>query len=89
MQSCKPVAATWQGVCGSYNLALDGVIVGSVVREIRSSDGDHIWHAKLLNDPQPEKRPLPFHKIDHTFGSLQAVVAWLGDAEVTSNTRAA
>ena len=74
---------------GSYDLTRDGVIVGSVVREIRGGDEDHIWHAELLDDPAPEKRPLPFYKIDHTFGSLQAVVAWLGGAEVTSNTPAA
>ena len=74
---------------GSYDLALDGVIVGSVVREVRGGDGDHIWHAELLNDPPPEKRPPPFSKVDHTFGSLQAVVAWLGEAEIDTNTRAA
>ena len=55
---------------GSYDLALDGVIVGSVVREVRGGADDDIWHAELLNDPPPEKRPPPFSKIDHTFGSL-------------------
>jgi hypothetical protein len=71
----------------SYDLALDGVIVGSVVREMRSGDGDHVWNAELLDDPPAEKRPPPFSKVDHTFGSQQAVVAWLGDAEGARNTR--
>ena len=47
------------------------------------------WHAKLLDDPPPEKRSPPFNKVDHTFGSLQAVVDWQGYAEVACSTRAA
>lgn len=62
---------------GSYDLVLNGEIVGSVVREI-AAGGDPVWHAELLDDPPPAKRPHPFSKIDHTFGSLQAVTMWLG-----------
>lgn len=70
---------------GSYDLVLGGEIVGSVVREVRGGTGSDIWHAELLDDPAPEKRPPPFSKIDHTFGSLQAVVSWLGDPAVSSS----
>lgn len=71
---------------GSYDLVLDGRVVGSVVREVRAGDDD-IWHAELLDDPVPGKRPAPFSRIDHTFGSLQAVTAWLGSAAVIGNIR--
>ena len=72
---------------GSYDLALDGMIFGGVVREVRGGAGDDIWHAELPDDPAPEKRPPPFSRVDHTFGSLQAVVAWLGDAGENSSKR--
>ncbi|WP_264046181.1 hypothetical protein [Methylobacterium flocculans] len=71
----------------SYDLVLGGAVVGSVVREIRDGIGDDIWHAELLDDPAPEKRPPSFSRIDHTFGSLQAVVAWLQQIKVTDNIR--
>lgn len=66
---------------GSYDLIFAGEIVGSVVREVRDGE-DSIWHAELLDDPPAEKRPHPFSKIDHTFGSLQAAATWLEDAKV-------
>ena len=72
---------------GSYDLVLGGEVVGSVVREVRGGAGDDVWHAELLDDPAPEKRPRPFSRIDHTFGSLQAVVAWLQEIKVTDNMR--
>ena len=68
---------------GSYDLVRDGEVIGSVVREVRGGTGYDIWHAELLNDPAPEKRPAPFSRIDHTFGSLQAVVAWLKNPTVS------
>lgn len=71
---------------GSYDLVLDSEVIGSVVREARAGD-DSIWHAELLDDPAPGKRPAPFSQIDHTFGSLQAVMAWLGDAGGHGNKR--
>ena len=67
---------------GSYDLVLDGAIVGSVVREITAGGDAPIWHAELLDDPPPAKRPYPFSKIDHAFGSLQAVTMWLGDVPI-------
>lgn len=73
---------------GSYNLVLGGEVVGSVVQEVRNGTSDAIWHAELLDDPTPEKRPPPFSRVDHTFGSLQAVTVWLGGAGIISNTQA-
>ena len=70
---------------GSYDLVLGGEVVGSVVREVRGGAGDDVWHAELLNDPAPEKRPPPFSRIDHTFGSLQAVVSWLDDPAISGS----
>lgn len=70
---------------GSYDLVRDGEVVGSVVREVRGGTGYDIWHAELLDDPAPEKRPPPFSKIEHTFGSLQTVVAWLGDPAISGS----
>ncbi|MGU3358880.1 hypothetical protein ACLBWX_00960 [Methylobacterium sp. M6A4_1b] len=72
---------------GSYDLVLAGEIVGSVVREIVAGDDAPIWHAELLDDPPPAGRPRPFSKVDHTFGSLQAVTVWLGDAHIIDLTR--
>ncbi|WP_156634284.1 hypothetical protein [Methylobacterium sp. Leaf113] len=42
---------------GSYDLILNGEIVGSVVREASIEGGAPIWHAELLDDPPSEKRP--------------------------------
>lgn len=67
---------------GSYDLVLSGEIVGSVVRELRTGIDAPIWHAELLGDPPPERRPHPFSRIDHAFGSLDAVVIWLDGASV-------
>lgn len=67
---------------GSYDLAIDGVIMGSVVREIAAGGDAPVWHAELLDDPPLAKRPQPFIRIDHTFGTLDAVLAWLGGAAI-------
>lgn len=74
---------------GSYDLLLGGEIVGSVVREVSTAGDAPIWHAELLGDPPPEKRPPPFSRIDHTFGTLDAARAWLGCAAVINNRCAA
>ncbi|MGU3360690.1 hypothetical protein ACLBWX_10175 [Methylobacterium sp. M6A4_1b] len=67
---------------GSYDLVLDDVIVGSVVREDPADRAFPVWHAELLDDPPQERRPHPFSKIDHTFGTLDAVAMWLEGAEI-------
>ncbi|KQP77426.1 hypothetical protein ASF60_22965 [Methylobacterium sp. Leaf113] len=72
---------------GSYDLILNGEIVGSVVRAASIDGGAPIWHAELLDDPPSEKRPHPFSKIDHIFGRLQAVTAWLDNGEIIDRIR--
>ncbi len=63
--------ALYRSATGSYDLALDGTIVGSVLREI-SPDGDvRGWRAELLDDGQAEQRPPPFTSNAHPFGHLR------------------
>jgi hypothetical protein len=74
---------------GSYDLVLNGKIVGGVVREIATASDASVWHAELLDDPLPAQRPYPFSKVDHTFGTLGAVLAWLGGAAIANDPLAA
>ena len=41
------------------------------------------------NDLPPDKRPHPFSKVDHTFGTLDTVMAWLGGAAIANDPLAA
>jgi hypothetical protein len=64
---------------GSYDLELDGEVIGSVVRS-----GSHhrrtMWHAELLNTQGVH--PPPFTADEHEFETLEELVSWLGGAEV-------
>ena len=73
----------------SYDLVLDGKIIGGVVREIATGGDAPVWHAELLDDPLPAQRPYPFSKVDHTFGTLGAVLAWRGGAAIANDPLAA
>ena len=69
---------------GSYDLLLDGHVVGGVVRDI-TADGDvRRWRAELLDELPPAQRPQPFIGIEHRFDSLEEIVAWLGDAPINA-----
>ena len=61
---------------GSYDLLLNGDIIGSVVRN--TSRYLVTWSAELLLDVPPEQRPTPFIYIEHEFTTLEEVRAWLG-----------
>ncbi|MFK5599084.1 hypothetical protein ACFZ8E_19090 [Methylobacterium sp. HMF5984] len=74
---------------GSYDLVLDGVIVGSVVREVSVDGGHRAWHAELLEDLPPSRRPSPFIEIEYAFPTLDAATAWLCGALVKSALKAA
>ncbi|TXM58414.1 hypothetical protein [Methylobacterium sp. WL120] len=74
---------------GSYDLVLDGIIVGSVVREVSADGGHRAWHAELLEDLPPDRRPIPFTEIEHAFPTLDAATAWLGRAMVLGSLQAA
>ena len=67
---------------GSYDLLLDGAIMGSVVREVTRDGDGRGWHVELLEDSSPEHRPHPFIKIEHRFKTLEAVTSWLGGAVI-------
>ena len=65
---------------GSYDVLLDGVIVASLVRS--GSDDKPIWTVELLEDAHPRRRPAPFTEPEHSFSSLEAARAWLGNATI-------
>lgn len=67
---------------GSYDLALNGVIIGSVVQD---PENPGIWSAELLIDPEPQNRPPPFTQLVHEFGSFEELRRWLGTPELKSS----
>jgi hypothetical protein len=71
---------------GSFDLLLDGTVMGSVVRDITADGEVRRWRAELLDDLPPTQRPQPFIEIEHRFDTLEEVLAWLGDAEIASNS---
>ena len=64
---------------GSYDLHLDGELMGGVVRLPKHSA---IWVAEFLADLPPEMRPQPFTQAEHTFSTFEEVQQWLGGARV-------
>ena len=64
----------------SYDVLLDGVIIASLVRSGETSNST--WTAELLADLPSWKRPAPFTKAEHSFGSLEEAQKWLGGAEI-------
>ena len=60
---------------GSYDLWLNGRIIGSVVRG--GSEEAPIWIAELLVNVPPEQRPPPFTKAEHEFPTLGELRQWL------------
>ncbi|POR40397.1 hypothetical protein [Methylobacterium sp. V23] len=73
---------------GSYDLALDGVIVGGVVRETTAGGAPTGWCAELLQDLPAATRPRPFDCVEHRFQTLEAAVAWLGGAAILDSAEA-
>ena len=69
---------------GSYDLELNGEVIGSVVRT-----GSHHrsvkWYAELIDEEGV--RPPPFTRAEHKFPSLEELASWLGDAEVNPTYR--
>lgn len=64
---------------GSYDLKLDGALIGDVVK---NGPRAATWSAELLNDLPPEAMPPPFKQAEHRFPTFNAVLSWLGDAEI-------
>lgn len=74
---------------GSYDLALNGVIVGGVVRETMVGGGVTGWCAELLEDLPAATRPRPFDCVEHRFPTLEAAATWLGGAPILDGMEAA
>jgi hypothetical protein len=69
-------------VAGSYDLVLDGKVVGSVVRNASVSGDLRGWRVELIEDLPPEQRPEPFTEAEHAFRTFNAAWAWLGGPDV-------
>ena len=61
---------------GNYDLILDEIIIGSVVRSTRSKNAPAKWRAELSENW--ETWPHLFTAGEHVFGSLEEVADWLG-----------
>jgi len=70
---------------GSYDLLLDGTLIGGVVREIAC---DHVtaWRAELLDDLPRRRRPKPFKQVEHRFKTFGEVVSWLSEATIINGS---
>jgi hypothetical protein len=59
---------------GSYDLVLDGEIVGSVVEDLTARGYAKGWQAELLTNGPVINWPAPFTKPEHDFESFEAVL---------------
>ena len=64
---------------GSFDLILDGEVVGSLVREVSRDGYEGDWTAEPLATEPPY--PAPFTSEAHKFPNLKAAADWL-DADV-------
>jgi hypothetical protein len=64
---------------GSFDLVLDGKVVGSLVREVSEDGREGDWMAETLAESPPY--PAPFTQETHKFGTLKSAADWL-DATV-------
>lgn len=62
---------------GNYDLILDGIVIGSVVRTSLSNRNTAVWRAELA-DENWEGWPAPFEAAEHEFVSLDEITDWLG-----------
>ena len=64
---------------GSFDLILDGQVVGSLVRDVSEDGHEGDWMAETLDESPPF--PPPFERGKHTFSTLLGAAEWL-DASV-------
>lgn len=64
---------------GSFDLVLNGKVVGSLVRDVSEDGREGDWMAETLDDSPPF--PAPFERGKHAFPTLLAAAEWL-DATV-------
>jgi hypothetical protein len=67
---------------GSYDLAFDDAVMGSVVQDVSPGEHGDGWLVQLLDDVPSVLRPPPFTQTEHHFPTLEAALAWLGGATV-------
>ena len=67
---------------GSYDLLLNGRIIGSIVRGGMAHEP--VWIAELLTDLPPEQRPSPFTQLEHEFATFDEIRLWLGNPDIRS-----
>lgn len=60
---------------GSFDLLLDGEVVGSIVREVSKDGYEGDWVVETLTESPPY--PAPFTAETHKFGTLKAAADWL------------
>ena len=63
---------------GSYDVLLDGIMVASLVRDVRRDGPADGWVVELLDDQPATERPPPFVDARHLFASRPSALAWLG-----------
>lgn len=68
---------------GSYDMALNGVIIGSVVQDLANPS---LWLAELLINPEPQNFPPPFTQLVHEFASFEELRRWLGSPELRNSS---
>jgi hypothetical protein len=71
---------------GSYDILLDGEVIGSVVRAENRSRIE--WFAELLEEGPADQRPAPFQDVEYSFRTFAEICAWLGNPQVSQLTRA-
>ena len=64
---------------GSFDLVLNGKVVGSLVRDVFEDGREGDWMAETLDESLPF--PPPFERAKHTFPTLLGAAEWL-DATV-------
>ena len=60
---------------GSFDLILDGKVVGSLVRDVSKDGYEGDWTAETLAESPPY--PAPFTQETHKFVTLKAAADWL------------
>ena len=67
---------------GSFDLLLNGKIIGGVVRNVGATGDPQGWRAELLTHLPVKKFPSPFTRPEHLFISLGEALTWLGNPPV-------
>src|SRR3954447_26767646 len=72
---------------GSYDLLLDGEVIGGIVRNVDPGEGATGWRVELLAEMPRSKRPAPFKRSEHVFRNLDAALRWLSIPTTAATAR--